>query len=397
MFGKGLVSFRSHRSFALLMVMSMLLPMLAGCTGLGGPPEPNARVEADRSSINAGESVNFDARESTSPESTIITGYNWDFGDGSKAETIQGYTSHTFTEAGLYEITVTVVNDQNGDDSATTLLTVNGFPKISISMPTAIRTGDIVTLDASASSDPEGGELTTVWDLDRTVDSDNDGDPTNDNDAMGSVHRFTPYESGNYTGSVTITDESDASATRIWNLSVLPRTYQVIWEEKTVTYDWDGYLEQNQIHTITHMPGEEGRIISFNATLTLAMDIVPVMLPQDNFSLTADVQENGWSSTVRTEQTNITHNASASMEYLNLNPTSEDVYNMTADSLEELIEMLDTQSGATFGGGDWLWIIEAEEADPDFPVDDVDPDGGNDWELVVEFTFLVPRISEVGV
>ena len=397
MFGKGLVSFRSHRSFALLMVMSMLLPMLAGCTGLGGPPEPNARVEADRSSINAGESVNFDARESTSPESTIITGYKWDFGDGSKAETIQGYTSHTFTEAGLYEITVTVVNDQDGDDSATTLLTVNGFPKISISMPTAIRTGDLVTLDASASSDPEGGELTTVWDLDRTVDSDNDGDPTNDNDAMGSVHRFTPYESGNYTGSVTITDESDASATRIWNLSVLPRTYQVIWEEKTVTYDWDGYLEQNQIHTITHMPGEEGRIISFNATLTLAMDIVPVMLPQDNFSLTADVQENGWSSTVRTEQTNITHNASASMEYLNLNPISEDVYNMTADSLEELIEMLDTQSGATFGGGDWLWIIEAEEADPDFPVDDVDPDGGNDWELVVEFTFLVPRISEVGV
>jgi len=397
MFGKVSVSFRPHRSFSLLIVMSMLLPMLAGCTGLGGPPEPNARVEADRASINAGESVNFDARESTSPESTIITGYKWDFGDGSKKETIQGYTSHTFTEAGLYEITVTVINDQNGDDSATTLLTVNGFPKISLSMPTAIRTGDVVTLDASASSDPEGGELTTVWDLDRTVDSDNDGDATNDNDAMGSVHQFTPYESGNYTGSVTITDESDASATRIWNLSVLPRTYQVIWEEKTVTYDWDGYLEQNQIHTITHMPGEEGRIISFNATLTLAMDIVPVMLPQDNFSLTVDVQENGWSSTVRTEQTNVTHNASASMEFLNLNPISEDVYNMTADSLEELIEMIDSQSGATFGGGDWLWIIEAEEADPDFPIDDVDPDGGNDWELVVEFTFLVPRISEVGV
>lgn len=371
--------------------------MLAGCTGLRGPPEPNARVEADRSSINAGESVNFDARESTSPESTIITGYNWDFGDGSKAETIQGYTSHIFAESGLYEISVTVINDLGGDDSATALLTVNGFPKISLSMPTAIRTGDIATLDASSSSDPEGGQLTTVWDLDRNVDGDNDGDATNDNDAMGSIHQFTPLESGNYTGSVTITDESDASATRTWNLSVLPRTYQVIWEEKTVTYDWDGYLEQGQIHTITNMPGEEGRIMSFNATLTLAMDIVPVMLSQDNFSLTVDVHENGWSNTVRTEQTNITHNASASMEYQNLNPTSEDVYNMTADSLEELIEMLNTQSGVGFGGGDWLWIIEAEEADPDFPIDEVDPDGGNDWELVVEFTFLVPRISEVGV
>jgi len=25
--------------------VSMVFPMLAGCTGLGGPPEPNARVE----------------------------------------------------------------------------------------------------------------------------------------------------------------------------------------------------------------------------------------------------------------------------------------------------------------------------------------------------------------
>ena len=53
--------------------------------------------------------------------------------------------------------------------------------------------------------------------------------------------------------------------------------------------------------------------------------------------------------------------------------------------------------GAGFGEGDWLWIIEAEEADPDLPIDDVDPDQGNDWELIVEFTVLVPRISEVGV
>ena len=392
-----LQSMASRRQIALLLIVTMAFPMLAGCTGLGGPPEPNARVESDRISINAGESVNFDARASTSPESTVITEYQWNFGDGQRSETVQGYTSHTFIEAGIYEISVTVVNDLGGDDTDTTRLVVNGFPQISLSMPTAIRTGDVVTLDASGSSDPENGELTTVWDLDWDVDSDNDGDATNDNDAMGEIHRFTPYESGNYTGSVTISDESDASATRVWNLSVLPRTYQVIWEERTVTYDWDGYLEQSQIHTITHTPGEEGRIMSFNATLTLAMDIIPVMLPQDNFSLTVDVPRDDWSNTVRTEQSNITQNASASMEYLNLNPTSENTYNFSADSLEELLEMLNAQSGAGFGEGDWMWIIEAEEADPDFPIDEVDPDGGNEWELVVEITFLVPRINEVGV
>jgi len=387
----------SRRQIALLLIVTMVFPILAGCTGLGGPPEPNARVESDRTSINAGESVNFDARGSTSPESTLITEYQWDFGDSQRSETVQGYTSHTFAEAGIYDISVTVVNDLGGDDTDTTRLVVNGFPTISLSMPTAIRTGDIVTLDASGSSDPENGELTTVWDLDWAVDSDNDGDPTNDNDAMGEIHRFTPDESGNYTGSVTITDESDASATRIWNLSVLPRTYQVIWEEKTISYDWADYLEQGEIHTITHIPSEEGRIMSFNATLTLAMDIIPTMLPQDNFSLTVDVPDDGWGNTVRTEQSNITHNASASMEHLNLNPSSENTYNFSADSLDELLEMLNIQSGAGFGEGDWMWIIEAEEADPDLPIDEVDPDGGNDWKLVVEITFLVPRINEVGV
>ena len=392
-----LQSMASRRQVALLLIVTMVFPMLAGCTGLGGPPEPNARVESDRVGINAGESVNFDARASTSPESTVITQYLWDFDNGQRSDTVQGYTSHTFSEAGVYEISVTVVNDLGGEDTATTVLIVNGFPTISLSMPTAIRTGDIVTLDASGSSDPEQGELTTVWDLDWNVDSDKDGDPTNDNDAMGETHQFTPAESGNYTGSVTITDESDASVTRTWDLTVLPRTYQVIWEEQTITYDWDGYLEQSKIHTITHIPGEVGRIMSFNATLTLAMDIIPVMLPQDNFSLTVDVPDDSWSNTVRTEQTNITHNASASMEYSNLNPTSENTYNFSADSLEELLEMLNIESGAGFGEGDWMWIIEAEEADPDLPIDDVDPDGGNDWELVVEITFLVPRINEVGV
>ena len=392
-----LQSMASRRQVALLLIVTMVFPMLAGCTGLGGPPEPNARVESDRAGINAGESVNFDARASTSPESTVITQYLWNFDNGQRSETVQGYTSHTFSEAGVYEISVTVVNDLGGEDTATTVLIVNGFPTISLSMPTAIRTGDVVTLDASGSSDPEQGELTTVWDLDWNVDSDKDGDPTNDNDAMGETHQFTPAESGNYTGSVTITDESDASVTRTWDLTVLPRTYQVIWEEQTITYDWDGYLEQSKTHTITHIPGEVGRIMSFNATLTLAMDIIPVMLPQDNFSLTVDVPDDSWSNTVRTEQTNITHNASASMEYSNLNPTSENTYNFSADSLEELLEMLNIESGAGFGEGDWMWIIEAEEADPDLPIDDVDPDGGNDWELVVEITFLVPRINEVGV
>ena len=107
----------SRRQVALLLIVTMVFPMLAGCTGLGGPPEPNARVESDRVGINAGESVNFDARASTSPESTVITQYLWDFDNGQRSDTVQGYTSHTFSEAGVYEISVTVVNDLGGEDT----------------------------------------------------------------------------------------------------------------------------------------------------------------------------------------------------------------------------------------------------------------------------------------
>ena len=47
--------------------------------------------------------------------------------------------------------------------------------------------------------------------------------------------------------------------------------------------------------------------------------------------------------------------------------------------------------------GTWYWTITADQCDPDLPVDDVDPDQGNDWTLVVEFIILVPRVSEIGV
>ena len=124
-----LQSMASRRQVALLLIFTMVFPMLAGCTGLGGPPEPNARVESDRAGINAGESVNFDARASTSPESTVITQYIWNFDNGQRSETVQGYTSHTFSEAGVYEISVTVVNDLGGEDTATTVLVVNGLDR----------------------------------------------------------------------------------------------------------------------------------------------------------------------------------------------------------------------------------------------------------------------------
>ena len=388
---------RSRTAMANLLVVLLLAPILSGCTSVMGPPDPSARMSADRTQVDAGDSVNFDARETSTPDGTMMVSYRWHFGDGIQIETVQGYTSHTYDLPGVYEVAVTAVNDQGGEDSTTTTIFVNGFPEILLSMPVAVRTGDVVVMDASSSFDPEGGVLTFQWDFDWSVDSDNDGDPKNDVDMTGSEITITPAVSGEYSGSLTVIDDKEATVIRTWTINVLPRTWQVIWEEHRISLDWNGYLDQGDSHTILHFPSEGGRLYSVNATLTLEMDILPFTQPQDNFSLTVTLANDGWTSTVRTQQENVTRNSTASIERNAMNTWPEARDNYTADSLDQLMEMLLNETGHRFGQGQWQWVIVAEEADPDFLIDDMDPDGGNNWELEIVFTMLVPRISEVGV
>ena len=77
----------------------MISHSLAGCGGIG-PGSPNAALTSDRVTVNTGETINFDARTSTTPNPTIIDEFRWDFGDGEKKTTKQGVISHAFTEPG---------------------------------------------------------------------------------------------------------------------------------------------------------------------------------------------------------------------------------------------------------------------------------------------------------
>ena len=57
------------RSILACFLLASLL--LSGCTSVIGPPEPKARLSVDVDSIHAGEAVNFDARESSTPDTTV--------------------------------------------------------------------------------------------------------------------------------------------------------------------------------------------------------------------------------------------------------------------------------------------------------------------------------------
>ncbi len=83
-----------------------------------------APVAAPKASIASGEAplnVQFTGDEST--DDNEITKYSWDFKDGSEANTAN--PSHTFTEAGTYEVVLTVSDEDGAENSRIVKVTVN--------------------------------------------------------------------------------------------------------------------------------------------------------------------------------------------------------------------------------------------------------------------------------
>lgn len=386
------------RSFAHSRLISILLMtslFLSGCTNPIGPPEPTSSLTVDVDQINVGESINFDARLSTTPEATVIVQYSWDFGDGTTTTTAQGLTNHVYTEPGSYEVIVEVSNDQGGLDESSWTINVNAFPVVSLIAAPLAKVGESITLDATSSEDPEGGVLTWAWDLDLGTDSDNDGDSRNDVDSTLSSITMMMNSSGEFEGSVSVTDDRGASSNEVYLINVSTRTWQVTWEQQRVTENWEGFLDQGESWTHSHIPGISARIMEVNATLTLNNDIIP---PQDNFTLRLVVPSSGWDEESPTRQENITKSPTAFIERDGMNPIPAESKTFQADYSEDLLVFLLDDPGARFGIGNWTWQITADQSDPDIPIDefdDLDPDVGNDWQLDVEFVILIPRISEV--
>ena len=376
-------------------ILSLLvLQSLAGCTGvLETTVEPRAALTAYPLEIQEGEMVNFDARASDAIEG-IISDYSWDFGDEIEVNTVAGFTSHQFNEPGLYNVRLTVTNDQGGTDSTTVMIRVNGAPQLNLSLPEVIRAGDIALLDASGTVDPEGAPLSFEWDLNHFEDTDSDGDTRNDIDSTDSIVYHETEHSGSITGSLTISDGEGGVVQEQFTLEVLTRMFKVVWVTQTLDWEYDEYLNQGDEWTVNLTPGDGARIISYEALLELDQELV---MPPDNFTFSVNVVDDGHLRCSQTTPGNVTQNESTQAEIngTDLNPEGEnDVYE--SDSSEQLIAGLLNEAGARFGQGDWVWTVVARDADPDPLVEGLpDPDGGNDWLLTITIQIMVPVLTEV--
>ena len=123
----------------------------------------------------------------------------WDFGDGNTtSDTLT--PSHVYTDDGVYEVTLTVTDNDGASTSSSINVTVNNAaPAItSLTGDTKVNEGDPANFSIAA-TDPGDDELSYTWDF-------GDGETATGTDV---AHIFS--QNGNYTVTATVTDDDGAS------------------------------------------------------------------------------------------------------------------------------------------------------------------------------------------
>jgi PKD repeat protein len=113
----------------------------------------------------ANETTTFDASASYDPDGYIVK-YVWDFGDGIANETSNPIITHNFTRYGIYNVNLTVI-DNDGLKSSIVKEVHVGRPPILILEPLNAKymPNEEITFNASLSFDPDGSIVTYIWDF----------------------------------------------------------------------------------------------------------------------------------------------------------------------------------------------------------------------------------------
>ncbi len=191
----------------LLLVLSSMLS-LSGCSLLAGNQVPVAVIEASPTRGEAPLVVEFDGSRSFDPDGLIVR-YEWDFGEGTRAEGPR--VSHVYQRNGIYLATLRV-SDQFGSSDQDRVRIVVGNPPpqaIFAASPTSGWPPLTVNFDASASFDPEGEPLQYEWDF---------GDGA---DARGKRVTHVYPSAGRFTVRLTVRDRDGAASSATLVVAVL--------------------------------------------------------------------------------------------------------------------------------------------------------------------------------
>ncbi len=167
---------------------------------------PTAVAKADETTVEIGETVRFDASNST--DNMGIKSYSWELSNGT---TVYGETiTHSYDSPGEYTVTLTVTDEAGNKDTDTLTVTVEDRtePTAVISADkTKIEVDENISLDAFNSTD-NVGIVSYEWDLD------------NGETKTGKRLNYSYDSAGKYTVTLTVTDEAGNTATDTIQITV---------------------------------------------------------------------------------------------------------------------------------------------------------------------------------
>ncbi|WP_256717769.1 PKD domain-containing protein [Shewanella sp. UCD-KL12] len=158
---------------------------------------------------SAGQSIQFSSQGSNDSDGNIVS-FEWDFGDGS-ASTLAN-PSHAYSVVQNYTVTLTVTDNGGLTHSSTTTASVTGSQNVApVAMANGPYSGEVdsaISFSSQGSSDSDGSIASYSWDF-------GDG-----NTSSQASPNHTYVSAGDYTVTLTVTDNLGATGTSVASASV---------------------------------------------------------------------------------------------------------------------------------------------------------------------------------
>lgn len=200
-------TYASVGTFTVLLTVIDSLGSTGTFTGTVTTLAAHANPTASFTNTPSNLTVAFDGTSSTAADSATVTGFVWNYGDGSAAGS-GVKPSHTYATAGTYQVTLTVTDSLSATGTATLPVDLTVHPNPTASF-TSVSTAKVVAFDGSGSAGTDSSTISAYsW---------NYGDGSTVGTGAKPSHTYTTF--GTFTVTLTVTDTKGGTGTATKSVS----------------------------------------------------------------------------------------------------------------------------------------------------------------------------------